>query len=74
MVKSTDKAMLIEQILLSHKHKIVLYKLNRPGVSVIIHMKCNRTDRAYCTILNIGASSIIGATGAYWTEQAFWTI
>jgi len=65
IVKSTDKAMLFEQILLSHKHKILLYKLDRPSVSVIIHMKCNRTDKAYCTILNIGANSIIGATGAY---------
>jgi hypothetical protein len=65
IVKSTDKAMLIEQILFSHKHKIVLDKLDRSSVSVIIHVKCNRTNKACCTILNIGASSIIGATGAY---------
>jgi hypothetical protein len=65
MVKSTDNMMLIEQILLSHKHKIVPYKLDRPSGSVIIHMKCNRTDKAYCTILNIGANTMIGATGAY---------
>ncbi|MFL6407706.1 MAG: hypothetical protein ACJ71F_11620 [Nitrososphaeraceae archaeon] len=48
--------------------------MDRPSVSVIIHMKYNRIGKTYCLILNIGANSIIGATGAYWTEQAFWTI
>jgi len=46
-------------------------KFDRPSVSVIIHMKCDRTGRMYYIILKIGANSIIGVAGGHRLSKLF---